>query len=62
MNSTHYARKGEIFTKEGPNVFGLVDYGPEPVSLEDERMSVTQEGEIDDAVESWMSDADSIPF
>lgn len=30
-----YARKGEIFTKEGPNVYGLLDYGPEPTSTEE---------------------------
>ncbi len=30
-----YANKGEIFVKTAPNTFGLIDYGPEPVTAEE---------------------------
>lgn len=57
-----YARDGRIFTKEGPNIFGLIDYG-DPVSEQD-----TTEPELDIKYaepirNTFLSDDDSdIPF
>lgn len=58
-----YVKKQEVFTKEGPNIFGLIDYGPEPVRLAD---TVQYEAMIDDTdVEAILTEgdySDDIPF
>ncbi len=43
-----YAREGRIFTKEGPNIFGLIDYGPVPISAADEAI---QKDIIEESIE-----------
>ena len=72
-----YANKEEIFTKTGPNIFGLIDYGPVPVTAEDERLFEAHQEEdepeeevaepvpppvpVNPTVANWMED-DDIPF
>lgn len=59
-----YVRKGEVFTKEGPNIFGLIDYGPEPVTLDEEhRLEATIEDDREPRSDGdlWDND-DTIPF
>lgn len=62
-----YARKTEIFTKPGPNVFGLIDYGPIAPSLDQERFSetlyeVSDITEITDSNDGWTPVEEEIPF
>ncbi len=61
-----YARRKEIFSKEGPNVFGLLDYGPIADSLDDEKNYSTLSDDMDPAGgpvedDGWIVEPD-IPF
>lgn len=58
----NYANKNEVFTKTGPNTFGLLDYGPEPVTLDDERSFVAMENVEEEIVAESLSGDPDIPF
>lgn len=57
-----YANKNEIFVKTAPNTFGLIDYGPEPVSADEVAAYETAIAEEQEpTVNIWSADED-IPF
>lgn len=54
-----YAKKEEIFTKAGPNVFGLMDYGPKPLT-DDQKDILSAEDHYN--WDSPLKSDDEIPF
>lgn len=58
-----YAKRGEIFTKEGPNLFGLANYGPEAARLDDEKafFAADMSEELQPREDDWQDDPE-IPF
>ena len=57
-----YARKGEIFVKTAPNVFGLIDYGPEPITLEEQGQYAVSQAEPEPQGEINWDDDEDLPF